>query len=152
MPPANTHAQSLETKHPSPGDSPLLVPLPFLSLDPTPFFFPAPIHTSISLHSSPSVPMLTGRKDTQQREEGALWRPGLAHLQDHRILTARGWPPLSTPLEPHDAPHPALSDMTKRPFCYPDFSEFPGGEWMCVEGLGCSRQEIPSFHLMKPDQ
>lgn len=47
-------------------------PLPLPSLDPTPFFSQTLMHTSISLDSSPTLPMLRGGKETQQRRDGAL--------------------------------------------------------------------------------
>lgn len=58
------------------------------------------IHTSISLDSSPTLPMLRGGKETQQRGAGALWRSGLAHLPDHQVLTPQGWLPWRPLLSP----------------------------------------------------
>ena len=58
------------------------------------------MHTSISLDSSPTLPMLRGGKETQQRRDGALWRSGLAHLPDHQILTPQGWLPWTPLLSP----------------------------------------------------
>lgn len=68
----NTPTQSLETKRPPPGDSLLLVPFPFFPWTP-PLSFSQPLmHTSISLDSSPTLSMLRGGKETQQRGNGAL--------------------------------------------------------------------------------